>query len=110
MKSELAPIIRGNTVDEHTRCVHYHSPLDIIAIKFKCCNEYYPCYECHKETADHRSEAWQKNEFDTKAVLCGICNHEMTIHEYLTCNDRCPKCLSAFNPNCNKHYHLYFET
>ncbi len=110
MKSELAPVVRGKTVDQHTRCVHYHSSVDIIAIKFKCCNEYYPCYECHEETAGHRSEPWKKNEFDTKAILCGICNNEITIREYLTSNNRCSNCHSAFNPNCNKHYHLYFET
>ena len=51
----------------------------------------------------------EKNEFDTKAILCGICNNEMTIHEYLASNNRCPHCNSAFNPNCSKHYHLYFE-
>jgi len=109
MKRELAPVVKGNLIDEYTRCVHYHTPLDIIAIKFKCCNEYYPCYECHEEVAEHRSEIWKKNEFDTNAILCGICTHEMTIREYLASNNRCPQCHSAFNPNCSKHYHLYFE-
>jgi len=109
MRSEVTPVVKGKLVDEYTRCAHYHSPLDIIAIKFKCCNEYYPCFECHAEAAGHNAEAWRKNEFDTKAILCGICNHEMTIDEYLTSNNSCPHCSSAFNPNCNKHHHLYFE-
>ena len=109
MKSEIVPVVKGRTVDEYTRCVHYHSPLDVIAIKFKCCNEYYPCYECHVEIAGHKAEVWRKSEFDTKAILCGICNHEMTIHEYLASGNQCPHCNSAFNPNCSKHYHLYFE-
>src|SRR5690349_25049559 len=109
MKSQLVPIVKGRTVDEHTRCVHYHSPLDIIAIRFKCCDQYYPCYECHQEVAGHGSEVWKKDEFNVRAILCGICNNEMTIREYLASNDRCPHCHSAFNPNCNKHYHLYFE-
>jgi uncharacterized CHY-type Zn-finger protein len=109
MRSELAPVVKGKIVDEYTRCVHYHSPLDVIAIKFKCCNEYYPCYECHEEEAGHRPEVWGPNEFDAKAILCGACNHEMTIHEYLTGYNRCPRCNSAFNPNCSEHYHLYFE-
>ncbi len=54
-------------------------------------------------------DVWKKDEFDTSAILCGICNNEMTIREYLTSNNRCPHCNSAFNPNCSKHYHLYFE-
>ena len=109
MKSVLKAPVKGKLIDEYTRCVHYHSPVDLIAIKFKCCDEYYPCFECHEETAGHESEAWKRNEFNTKAILCGVCNYEMTIHEYLTSNNQCPQCRSAFNPNCNKHYHLYFE-
>lgn len=101
--------VKGKLVDANTRCVHYHSPLDVIAIKFKCCDEYYPCYDCHREAAGHRAQLWAKKEFDTKAVLCGVCDHEMTIHEYLAGDNRCPNCSSAFNPGCSKHYHLYFE-
>ncbi len=108
MKHE-APPVKGKSIDEYTRCVHYHSPVDIIAIKFKCCNEYYCCYKCHDEVAKHKRDVWKKDEFDTSAILCGICNNEMTIHEYLTSNNRCPHCNSNFNPNCSKHYHLYFE-
>lgn len=102
-------VIKGNPKDEYTRCEHYHSPYDVIAIKFKCCNEYYPCYYCHQEKADHQPEIWKKSEFDAKAVLCGICKNEMTIHEYLNSNNCCPYCHTAFNPNCKNHYHLYFE-
>ena len=101
--------VRGQLVDDYTRCIHYHSPLDIIAIKFKCCNQYYPCYFCHKEDAGHMHKVWQKNEFDEKAVLCGACGNEMTINEYLASGNSCPHCRAAFNPNCSRHYHLYFE-
>ena len=31
------PIVYGSIVDHETRCIHYHTQLDIIAIKFKCC-------------------------------------------------------------------------
>ena len=109
MKKDVAVVVKGRVIDEQTRCLHYHSPLDIIAIRFKCCNEYYSCYECHEEEAGHNSEVWKRNEFDTKAILCGVCGNEMAVHEYLTSNDHCPHCNSAFNPNCSKHYHLYFE-
>lgn len=96
-------------MDDETRCVHYHSPLDVIAIKFKCCNTYYPCHYCHEEEAEHSSEVWKKDEWKTKAVLCGVCKNEMTISQYIQSNNHCPFCNAAFNPNCGRHHHLYFE-
>jgi len=102
--------IFGKPVDAQTRCVHWHSALDIIAIKFKCCDQYYPCYSCHEETTDHEAVVWPKTEFGEKAILCGVCGHELTISEYMTCNNTCPKCAAQFNPGCSNHYHLYFET
>lgn len=109
MNRQLSVEIRGKLVDENTRCVHYHGPDDIIALKFKCCGIYYPCYSCHEEEAGHVHVLWKKNEFDTKAVLCGVCRQELTINEYLKSDHRCPSCKSAFNPGCSKHYGLYFE-
>lgn len=102
-------VIKGKAVDDETRCVHYHSPQDIMSIKFKCCNEYYPCFYCHKEETEHEAEIWKKNEHTTKAILCGVCKNEMAIDQYLNCNHQCPFCSSQFNPNCAKHYQLYFE-
>ncbi|MEO8770125.1 MAG: CHY zinc finger protein [Ferruginibacter sp.] len=102
-------LIKGKPVDENTRCVHYHAELDIIAIRFKCCNDYYPCYYCHEETAGHTHEVWLKAAFDTKAILCGNCKHEMTITEYKSSNYKCPSCSSPFNPKCSNHDHFYFE-
>jgi uncharacterized CHY-type Zn-finger protein len=101
--------VKGKPVDDQTRCEHYHSLLDIIAIKFKCCNEYYPCNQCHEETAGHKAIAWKKDEWNNKAILCGVCKKELTINEYLQSNNHCPHCNAAFNPNCSRHYHLYFE-
>jgi uncharacterized CHY-type Zn-finger protein len=103
-------VIYGKPTDNQTRCVHYHSALDIIAIRFKCCDKYYPCFSCHEETAGHPARVWPKVEFDTKAVICGVCAHELTVNEYMQCRNTCPKCNSSFNPGCSKHYHLYFET
>ncbi|WP_143961093.1 CHY zinc finger protein [Litoribacter populi] len=99
----------GKSVDNQTRCVHWHSELDIIAIKFKCCDKYYPCFSCHEEEADHEHEVWPVGEFDEKAILCGACGHELTIQEYMDSNNTCPKCEASFNPGCSNHYHLYFE-
>jgi uncharacterized CHY-type Zn-finger protein len=102
-------MLKGRLLDEQTRCTHYHSELDIIAIKFKCCNSYYPCFQCHEETTDHKPEIWEKTELHEKAILCGVCKCELTIFEYLNCNSKCPNCQSAFNPKCENHYHLYFD-
>ena len=102
-------ILRGKPVDDETRCIHYHSVLDVIAIKFKCCNCYYPCYYCHEEEAGHAAELWRKEEFETAAILCGICKTTITIAAYKSCNYHCPFCKTAFNPKCSNHNHLYFE-
>lgn len=101
--------IKGKIVDDNTRCVHYHSPLDVIAIKFKCCDQYYPCYYCHQEEADHPATVWEKREFDAGAILCGVCSTEMTIAAYKACNYQCPFCNTPFNPKCVNHDHFYFE-
>lgn len=101
--------VKGKLVDDQTRCVHYHSEKDIIAIRMKCCGEYYPCITCHSETAGHAAAIWPRAEFDTKAILCGACFTELTINEYLQSNNACPECQTNFNPGCSKHYHLYFD-
>ena len=47
------PQVRGVELDAQTRCGHYHGSTDIIAIKMKCCGEYYACKDCHIELAGH---------------------------------------------------------
>jgi uncharacterized CHY-type Zn-finger protein len=103
------PTVFGHTVDDQTRCIHYHSSLDIIAIRFKCCDQYFPCFSCHQESADHPASRWPKKEWDAKAVLCGACGNELTIRQYMASENICPHCQAHFNPGCEKHYHLYFE-
>jgi uncharacterized CHY-type Zn-finger protein len=102
-------IIKGNLVDENSRCIHYHTAEDIIAIKFKCCDKYYACIFCHNEKETHTPIVWQKEEFDTHAVLCGNCKTTMSIKEYLGCENSCIVCNSSFNPKCVNHHHFYFE-
>lgn len=99
----------GRNVDPETRCVHWRSDLDIVAIKFTCCGEWYACYDCHSELSGHEAEVWPKEDFDERAVLCGACGNQLTIREYLELSSECPNCGSSFNPGCAKHYHLYFE-
>ncbi|WP_240190035.1 CHY zinc finger protein [Bacillus sp. P14.5] len=101
--------VKGTDVDTETRCRHYHTDKDIIAIKFKCCNTYYPCHLCHKETAGHPAEVWGVEQRGEKAILCGSCGHELTIDEYMNCGSSCPECSAVFNSGCSLHYHLYFE-
>ena len=111
VKSSIKGInVYGKPIDNQTRCQHWHSELDIIAIKFKCCDKYYPCFSCHEETADHEPQVWPKSEFDSKAILCGVCGTELSIADYKSSNNTCPNCKAAFNPGCSNHYHLYFET
>jgi uncharacterized CHY-type Zn-finger protein len=101
--------VRGLDVDQATRCKHWHSPLDVIAIKMKCCGEYYACKDCHDELADHAIAVWPRNEWDTCAILCGVCSDELTIQQYMDCGNVCPSCGAGFNPGCREHYQYYFE-
>jgi uncharacterized CHY-type Zn-finger protein len=103
----------GAVLDSATRCIHFHSELDIVAIKFACCRRYYPCYQCHDEAVQgepdpHATRRWPQVEWSEFAILCGACNHELSITEYRQI-ERCPHCAAQFNPGCRLHAHLYFE-
>jgi len=102
--------VRGLEVDARTRCVHWRSALDIVAIRMKCCGEYYACKDCHDALAGHAAQVWPRDEWHAPAVLCGACGHEMSIRAYLDCADNCPACGAGFNPGCRLHRHFYFET
>ena len=104
-----AVVCRGTGVNARTQCAHYHSERDLIAIKFRCCNAFYACMQCHQETADHAPVVWPKAEFATAAIYCGNCQSTFSIAAYLACANACPACQVAFNPGCANHYHLYFE-
>lgn len=107
MASILAQV-RGVDLDSQSRCKHYHGPTDVIAIKVKCCGVYYACKDCHSELANHPLEVWQETEWNEKAILCGVCRSELTIHDYLQSGYRCLVCGAEFNPNCRNHYQYYF--
>ena len=106
--SEPRPRVLGPVVDHETRCIHYRTPLDVIAIEFACCREFYPCHLCHAETADHDAVPWPIGSRDEQAILCGVCGHRLTITDYLGA-DACPACAAVFNPGCKLHAHVYFE-
>lgn len=100
--------VRGVGVGPETRCSHYGSDRDVVAIRFACCGTYYPCIRCHRELADHPGQRWPRDSFDRPAVLCGVCGHELAVSEYLAADDRCPDCEASFNPGCREHRHHYF--
>jgi uncharacterized CHY-type Zn-finger protein len=97
-------------VDEETRCAHWPGERDIVAIKFKCCDNWFSCRQCHAELAGHTVIVWPKEEFTTPAILCGACGHQLTVREYFDCGSVCPQCRRQFNPSCSHHRHFYFES
>lgn len=108
---EKIPIdVRGIDVDSQTRCAHYHLPVDVIAIKMKCCGIFYACKDCHDALAGHPIRVWPSAEWNAHAILCGVCGHTLTIHSYMHCDNSCPQCSAPFNPGCRNHYQFYFET
>ena len=104
----MCKAIHGNLIDGKGRCVHYNTENDIVAIKFKCCNKFYACYQCHAENEQHEPELWKVVEQMEEVVACGNCFETMSIKAYKT-SSQCPSCYCDFNPACSKHYHLYFE-
>lgn len=100
--------LRGIAVDPETRCSHYDSAKDVIAIRFPCCDVYYPCFKCHRETTDHSPARWPGNRQHEQAILCGCCGATLEIARYLNNPHECPECDAAFNSNCIAHHDHYF--
>jgi uncharacterized CHY-type Zn-finger protein len=105
----VRPPVRGLDLDPQTRCAHWHSALDIVALKLRCCGAYYACRDCHDALAGHPAQVWPRADWDAPAVLCGGCGAEMSVAQYLACDDRCPACAAPFNPGCKLHRPRYFE-
>jgi uncharacterized CHY-type Zn-finger protein len=101
--------VRGEDVDPQTRCAHYSGERDVVALKFACCETYYPCYRCHEAGANHEAAVWPVGSEGERAVLCGACESELSIREYLTGDATCAECGAAFNPGCANHFHRYFS-
>lgn len=100
--------IHGRVIDNETRCIHYQTRADVVAIKFQCCQKFYPCYQCHNESENHPISLWRKTDYQEQAILCGVCKAKLTISEYINAG-QCPRCEVIFNSNCLQHFHLYFE-
>ncbi|MFW5937991.1 MAG: CHY zinc finger protein [Halanaeroarchaeum sp.] len=101
--------VRGVELDGETRCAHYDTERDVVAIRFRCCTEFYACIQCHEALADHDPTVWPREAFEEDAVLCGACGTTLSIEAYLAADDACPNCGAAFNPGCAAHHHHYFD-
>jgi uncharacterized CHY-type Zn-finger protein len=106
--------VRGVGIGPETRCAHYGTERDVVALRFACCEAFYPCIRCHEAVVDHPAERLPV-ESGASAVLCGVCGAELTPEEFVTRdpddeaeNHDCPGCGAAFNPGCADHYERYF--
>ncbi|CDO96523.1 unnamed protein product [Kluyveromyces dobzhanskii CBS 2104] len=102
-----SPQLFGRLVDDQSRCEHWHGPLDVIALRFKCCNKYYACHQCHQELESHTPIRYSITEKSVPLIACGVCRLEMSFADYSR-TLQCPKCSSQFNPGCKLHYDMYF--
>ncbi|WP_128835886.1 CHY zinc finger protein [Streptococcus sp. DD11] len=101
--------VYGDLIDKETRCIHYHSALDIIALKCFACRRYYPCFACHDTCERHTYVPYPMSRSADKVVLCGGCRSELTIAQYLNSAAACPVCSRSFNPGCKAHAAIYFQ-
>jgi uncharacterized CHY-type Zn-finger protein len=100
--------VYGVDIDTETRCRHYHSRLDIVAIRMRCCGAYFSCRACHDELTSHPAQTWSEVDWHVPAILCGHCGTELSIRAYIDGLDQCPACQAGFNPGCRAHRQLYF--
>ncbi len=106
-RGPAGPHVYGATVDDQTRCVHYATPADVVAIQFHCCRRFYPCFQCHATAETHPATLWPAADFAQPAILCGVCRTRMSISQYRDVH-ACPHCAAPFNDGCRLHAHLYF--
>ena len=98
-------LIYGYLTDSCGRCIHYHTPLDIVALKCAQCQKYYACYQCHDALEAHPFEPTAKSE--QAPVLCGNCKQLLSRPQYK--RGHCPYCVADFNPRCQLHFDIYFK-
>ncbi|WP_192496797.1 CHY zinc finger protein [Pseudoclavibacter sp. CFCC 14310] len=111
LESDACLPVRGVDLDPASRCAHWHTELDIVALRFACCDTYWACTECHAQLADHAALPWPVDRAQP-AVRCGGCGSQFNASAYLTTMETiepcCPVCGAAFNPRCSRHHDIYF--
>lgn len=104
IKTKTGISLYGEELDQEGRCRHYHTDLDVVALKCAKCGRYYACYHCHDALEDHSFVP--TDETEPYPVLCGSCGQRLTYEEYS--KGHCPYCGHPFNPRCSRHHDIYF--
>ena len=113
--SSARPPVHSLAVYADSKCAHYHSELDIVALRHPCCGKFYACVACHDALESHRAAPWPRSRWGEPAVCCGACGTVITVLAYM---DRyaqneaavtCPACSSGWNPKCKRHWTRYFD-
>lgn len=104
-----APLIWGVDLGRYgeSRCSHWHSELDVLAIQAPCCQKFYACASCHDACEDHSLEPWPSStSVEHNALLCGVCRHSYSIRAYINGPEppRCQACGVDMNPGCKLHW------
>lgn len=104
------PVVLGIGVDGESRCAHWRSSVDVVAMRFKCCGAFYGCAGCHVAVAGHAPERWDvRRDRDEIVAMCGVCGTQYPLKGYLANGDACSTCGADWNPGCRKHRELYFK-
>jgi Uncharacterized conserved protein len=63
--------VYGPTVDDETRCIHYRTSTDIIAIRFGAAVATTRATSAMRSRKDHEARQWPVAERETKASCAG---------------------------------------
>ncbi len=86
---------------------HYHSTLDIVALKcFESVSEVLPL-SSHDSLGEHSFRAYPLSVEAGQGPYLWRLSVEMTVRNIR--GSSLSQCHSAFNPACSKHYDIYFE-
>lgn len=67
----------GTPLPKQGSCKHYKQSFRWL--RFPCCNQVYPCDECHNRVAGHNSEFANR-------MICGFCSREQNYSSTAPCN------------------------
>lgn len=98
--------VYGIGLDAEGRCEHYHTELDVVALRCGKCRKYYACYKCHDQLEDHAFVPADAGQDADTPVLCCSCNSKLTYIQYQ--QGKCAFCGHDFNPKCALHHDIYF--